>query len=99
MSKKQVSSKERRIFLSNMNSWFSNFIIEEFRTDYIQNPKINNIFMGTLNTSGDPLPHLFEAKEIEIEIGYNYNQEVFSNDIIIYNLDDSNLSEVEYVIK
>ncbi len=31
--------------------------------------------MGTLNTSGDPLPHLFEAKEIEI--GYNYNQEVF----------------------
>ena len=97
MSKKQVSSKERRIFLSNMNSWFSNFIIEEFRTDYIQNPKINN--MGTLNTSGDPLPHLFEAKEIEIEIGYNYNQEVFSNDIIIYNLDDSNLSEVEFVIK
>ena len=68
MSKKQVSSKERRIFLSNMNSWFSNFIIEEFRTDYIQNPKTNYIFMGTLNTSNNPLPRLFEAKEIEIEI-------------------------------
>ena len=99
MSKKVAPPKERRIFLGNMNSWFSNFIIEEFRTDYIQNPKTNHIFMGTLNTSNNPLPRLFEAKEIEIEIGYNYNQEVFNNDVLIYNLDDSNLSEVEFVIK
>ena len=91
--------KERKIFLSCMNSWFSNFIIEEFRTDYIPDAKIQNIFMGTIDINGHPLPRLFEPIEITVEPGYNYNQKVFDNDIIIYNLDDSNLSEVEFVIR
>jgi hypothetical protein len=55
--------------------------------------------MGTLDLSGRPLPTLFEPKETTVEIGYNYNQEVFQNDIFIYNLDDSNLSEVEFIIR
>ena len=93
------SSKERKIFLNCMNSWFSNFFIEEFRTDYIQDAKIKNTFMGTLDLSGRPLPTLFEPKIINVEIGFNYNQEIFQNDIFIYNLDDSNLSEVEFVIR
>ena len=91
--------KERKIFLSCMNSWFSNFIIEEFRTDYIPDAKIQNIFMGTIDINGHPLPRLFEPIEISVEPGYNYNQKVFDNDIIIYNLDDSNLAEVEFVIR
>ena len=91
--------KERKIFLSCMNSWLSNFIIEEFRTDYIPDAKIQNIFMGTIDVNGHPLPRLFEPIEITVEPGYNYNQKVFDNDIIIYNLDDSNLSEVEFVIR
>ena len=82
-----------------MNSWLSNFIIEEFRTDYIPDAKIQNIFMGTIDINGHPLPRLFEPIEITVEPGYNYNQKVFDNDIIIYNLDDSNLSEVEFVIR
>ena len=93
------SSKERKIFLNCMNSWFSNFFIEEFRTDYIQDAKIKNTFMGTLDLSGRPLPTLFEPKITKVEIGYNYNQEIFQNDIFVYNLDDSNLSEVEFVIR
>ena len=103
MSKKNSLSlssiKERKIFLSCMNTWFSNFIIEAFRTDYIPLPTIRNSFMGTLKVSSHPLPRLFEPKEIEIEIGYNYNQEVFNNDCFIYNLDDSNFAEVEFVIR
>ena len=91
--------KERKIFLNCMNSWLSNFIIEEFRTDYLPEAKTKNIFMGTIDLSGRPLPALFEPKETTIEIGYNYNQEVFQNDIFIYNLDDSNLSEVEFIIR
>ena len=55
--------------------------------------------MGTLKVSSHPLPRLFEPKEIEIEIGYNYNQEVFNNDCFIYNLDDANFAEVEFVIR
>ena len=103
MSKKNSISlssiKERKIFLSCMNTWFSNFIIEAFRTDYIPLPTIRNSFMGTLKVSSHPLPRLFEPKEIEIEIGYNYNQEVFNNDCFIYNLDDANFAEVEFVIR
>ena len=97
MSKKP--QKERKIFLNCMNSWLSNFIIEEFRTDYLPEAKIKNIFMGTIDLSGRPIPALFEPKETTVEIGYNYNQEIFENDIFIYNLDDSNLSEVEFVIR
>ena len=98
-SKKISNAKERKIFLNCMNSWFSNFIIEEFRTDYLPDAKIKNSFMGTIDLSGRPLPALFEPKETTIEIGYNYNQEVFQNDVFIYNLDDSNLAEVEFIIR
>ncbi len=96
---KNIKAKERKIFLSCMNSWFSNFIIEEFRTDYIPDAKIQNIFMGTIDINGQPLPRLFEPIEITVEVGYNYNQKIFDNDIFIYNLDDSNLTEVEFVIR
>ena len=98
MKNKNIS-KERKIFLNSLNCWVSNFIIEEMRTDYNPDAKIKYNFMGTLNTSDQPLPRYFEPKITKIEIGYNYNQEVFNNDIIIYNLDDSNLSEVEFIIR
>ena len=93
------SHKERKIFLNCMNSWFSNFVIEEFRTDYIPDAKIKNTFMGTIDLTDHPLPTLFEPKITNIEIGFNYNQEIFQNDIFIYNLDDSNLSEVDFIIR
>ena len=90
---------ERKLFINNMNSWFSNFIIEEFRTDYMPDSKIKTHIMGTIDPSGGPLPKLFEPKETFIEVGYNYSQEVFDNDILIFNLDDSYLPEVEYVVR
>ena len=99
MKNKNIVSKERKIFLNSMNSWVSNFIIEEMRTDYNPDARIKYNFMGTLNSSAQPLPKYFEPKITKIEIGYNYNQEVFNNDIIIYNLDDSNLAEVEFIIR
>ena len=82
-----------------MNSWFSNFLIEEFRTDYLPESKLQTNFMGTIDPDGGPLPRLFEPKETTIEVGYNYSQEIFNNDILIFNLDDSNLPEVEFVIR
>jgi hypothetical protein len=92
-------SKEVKIFLNYMNSWFSNFLIEELRTDYLPQSKIKYLFMGTKDNSDRPIPYLFEPKFTSITISYNYNQEIFDNDIIIYNLNDSNLDEVEYVIR
>ena len=93
------SPKERKIFLSNLNTWFSNFFIEEFRTDYLPDAKIRNTIMGTINSTGHPIPKLFEPLETQIEIGYNYNQEVFQNDYFIYNIDDANLAEIDFIIR
>jgi hypothetical protein len=91
-------TKEIKIFLNCMNSWFSNFLIEELRTDYLPKAKTQYYFMGTKDDSDRPFPYLFEPKLTSIEVGYNYEQEVFENDIIIFNLNDSNLEEVEFVI-
>ena len=93
------NKKEIKIFLNSMNDWFSNFLIEELRTDCSLKPKINYSFMGSLDDSGRPLPYLFEPKITKIELGYNYDQEVFENDIIILNLNDCNLEEAEYIIR
>ena len=99
-SRKYSYIKQRKIFLNCMNSWFPNFIIEEFRTDYLPNANPQNVFMGTIDINGHPLPRLFEPTEITVQPDVNYNnQKVFENDIIIYNLDDANLSEVEFVIR
>ena len=38
-------------------------------------------------------------KETFIEVGYDYSQEIFKNDIFIFNLDDSNIPEVEFVVR
>ena len=96
----QGQIKERKIFLNNMNSWFSNFIIEELRTETIQDPKvIKNEFMGTLNKSKTKLPYLFQPKEIKIDYNFHYEHEIFTNDVLIYNLQDSDYNEIEYIIK
>ena len=98
MSIRKPLSKEGKIFLNCMRCWLSNLIIEEFRLYHLSDENIKNIFIGTIDLSGHPLPILFEPKETIVEISYNYNQEVFQNDIFIYNLDHSNLSEVEFAI-
>lgn len=101
MSKKQVlpPPKIKKFFLNNLNSWLSNFIIEEFRTDHLQNSKFKNEFMGTLNPMPYPLPRLFKPTITKIDLNGKYNQEVFSNDVFIYYLEIGNLSEAEFLIK
>ena len=87
-----------KLFLNNMNTWFSHFLIEEIRTDHNPKSKIQYSIMGTKESS-EPLPYLFEPKIITLKTGYDYNHEIFDNDIIIFNLNDANLDEVEYVIR
>ena len=94
-----INYVEQKIFINNLNSWFSNFIIEEFRTDYLPDSKNQTKITGTMDPSGGPLPKLFEPSYTTIELGYDYSQEVFDNDIFIFNLDDSYLPEVEFVIR
>jgi adenylate kinase len=99
-NQKEAPPKERKIFLNNMNSWFSNFVIEALRTETVTDPKITkNEFMGTRNNSKMKLPHLFKPTEIKIDYNFHYEHEIFSNDVIIYNMEDSDYKEIEYIIK
>lgn len=98
--KQNLPTKERKIFLNNMNSWFSNFVIEDLRTEFEKDPKITkNEFMGTVNNSNMKLPHLFKPNIIKIDYNFHYEHEVFKNDVFIYNLEDSDYNEIEYIIK
>ena len=99
LRKPNINYIEQKIFINNLNSWFSNFLIEEFRTDYLPENKMQTIITGTTDPSGGPLPKLFEPSYTTIELGYDYSQEVFNNDIFIFNLDDAYLPEVEFVIR
>ena len=99
LRKANINYIEQKIFINNLNSWFSNFLIEEFRTDYLPENKMQTIITGTTDPSSGPLPKLFEPSYTTIELGYDYSQEVFNNDIFIFNLDDAYLPEVEFVIR
>ena len=97
--KSAINYIEQKILLPNLDSWFSNFLIEEFRTDYLPESKIQTKITGLMSQTEGPLPKLFEPSYTSIELGYDYSQEVFDNDIFIFNLDDACLPEVEFVIR
>ena len=89
----------QKIFLNAMDSWFSNFIIEAFRTDHLPESKFQNEFMGTINDKKvGRLPMYFQPKVINFEFNTAYENIIFSNDIIIYNLNTGNIRELEYII-
>lgn len=95
-----VKLKDRKVFLNNMNSWTSSFIIEKMRTDLINDPLQKNFFMGTVNPSLPPeLPHLFYPEIIKIDRTAPFEGKLFTNDVYIYDLNDGNFNEIEYIIK
>lgn len=92
--------KSRKIFLNNMNCWFSNFVIEELRNETSMDPKVvKNIFSGTMNNSEMKLPRLFDPNKISINYNFHYDSEVFNNDVFIYNTDECDLDELEYIVR
>ena len=91
--------KKQKIFLNAMDSWFSNFIIEAFRTDHLPDSKSQNEFMGTINDKeNQKLPMYFEPNIIKFDFNTGYDNPIFSNDVIIYNLNTGNTRELEYII-
>ena len=92
--------KKQKIFLNAMDSWFSNFIIEFFRTDHMPESKNQTEFMGTLNSPEDVhLPLHFNPSIYKFNFNPSYKNELFYNDIIIYDLNTGNLKEADYIIK
>ena len=91
--------KKQKIFLNAMDSWFSNFIIETFRTDHLPDSKSQTEFMGTINDKkNQKLPMYFKPNIINIEFNTAYENIIFSNDIFIYNLNTGTMKEIEYII-
>ena len=91
--------KLQKIFLNAMDSWFSNFIIEKFRTDHLPESKSQTEIMGTINDKRvQRLPMYFKPKIINFEFNTGYENPIFSNDVIIYNLNTGNTRELEYII-
>ena len=91
--------KLEKIFLNAMDSWFSNFFIETFRTDHLPDSKLQTQFMGTINDKKKcHLPMYFKPKIISFDYNTSYKSEIFTNDIIVYNLNTGNIREIEYII-
>ena len=92
--------KREKIFLNAMDSWFSNFVIETFRTDHMPESKLQAEFMGTINDEENAhLPLHFTPQIYNFDYNPAYKSELFSNDIFIYDLNTGNLKEIEYLLK
>lgn len=92
--------QSRKVFLNNMNCWMGNFIIEELRNETSSDYKVvKNLFCGTLNNTNCPLPKLFEPEIIKFEYKYYYENSFFDSNSFIFNTFDSDLDELEYLIR
>ena len=93
-------TKKEKIFLNAMDSWFSNFLIETFRTDHLPDSKLQTEFMGTINDKiRNSLPMYFKPKIINFDYKTSYENPIFSNDVIIYNLNTGCIKEIDYIIR
>ena len=89
---KKSNPKTVKVFLNDMNSWFSNFIIELLRTDHNLDAKLKYEFNGTVNSISQyemrPLPKYFQPNIIQFDYNTSYQSELFQNDIFISNLNN-----------
>ena len=88
-----------KVFLNDMNSWFSRFIIENMRSDLKKDLLINYSFMGTVQSNERRLPDLFTPEIIKMDYNDHYKAKLFENDIFIFNMHDANFNDIDYIIK
>ena len=100
--KKEVKPPEPvyyKVFLNDMNSWFSRFVIENMRSDLKKDLLINYNFMGTVQKNSRRLPDLFTPEIINLDYNDNYQSKIFENDVFIFNMKDANFNDIDYIIK
>ena len=88
-----------KVFLNDMNSWFSRFVIENMRSDLKKDLLINYSFMGTVQANERRLPDLFTPEIIKLDYNDHYKTKLFDNDIFIFNMKDANFNDIDYIIK
>ena len=95
----QKKEKNYKLFINNLDSWFSNFLIETFRTDHLPDFKNKYEISGNISNWKNDLPLYFTpSKIIDIDYDLSYNSDLFKNDIYIYNLNTGNINEIKYII-
>ena len=95
----QKKEKNYKLFINNLDSWFSNFLIETFRTDHLPEFKNKYEISGNISNWKNDLPLYFTpSKIIDIDYDLSYNSDLFKNDIYIYNLNTGNINEIKYII-
>ena len=100
--KKEIKPPEPvyyKVFLNDMNSWFSRFIIENMRSDLKKDLLINYNFMGTVQSNSRKLPSLFTPEIVRLDYNDNYKSKIFDNDVFIFNMKDANFNDIDYIIK
>ena len=93
--KKEVKPPEPvyyKVFLNDMNSWFSRFVIENMRSDLKKDLLI-------VQKNSRRLPDLFTPEIINLDYNDNYQSKIFENDIFIFNMKDANFNDIDYIIK
>jgi len=97
-----VPAKNRKIFINKMNSWKIKYLIDQIRTEHLDQNDIyvaKNYFMGTINKNKPPLPHLFRPEIVSLDSESHFKNKIFENDIFIFDLEESDMHEVDYIIK
>ena len=82
-----------------MNTWLSNFIIENLRTEIVTDARMpkHNI-SGTISSSDHPLPYLFKPIIQTIDYDYHFRSPIFQNEYFIIDITNNNFKEVEFII-
>ena len=55
--------------------------------------------MGTVQPNSRRLPDLFTPEIIKLDYNDNYKSKIFSNDVFIFNMQDANFNDIDYIIK
>ena len=55
--------------------------------------------MGTVQSNERRLPDLFTPEIIKMDYNDHYKAKLFENDIFIFNMQDANFNDIDYIIK
>ena len=82
-----------------MDTWFSNFLIEQLRTETeTDSRKTKNLISGTKQDPNGKLPYLFQPKIIEWNFSKNFKDELLTNDFFVFDMENTDIDDLSYFL-